>query len=219
MKLVVESAGADLFYQAVFRVPILEESENKPRFALVKQIMKNFVIRLNDIKFHQETPSDNWIRFSRFYGQAFFNVSLGIEQVSAALSHPVDEAQIKDLYTRFFELFEKFDLSSQKMTIHQQFSVDGDVNKYLYSLNPYTPEKFKNQLTEKGVTFRLRIDDHDLSIYLVAVKSIIIEGGLYLNIDFEFSPNKYDSYSAYDITRKYYDFILEGLNLTIKIDN
>jgi len=219
MKLVVESAGTDLFYKAVFREAILEVSESEPRFALAKKIMKNFMIRLNDIKFKQETPSDNWISFSRFYGQAFFNVSLGVEEVSAALRRPVDEAQVKDLYIRFFELFEKFDLSYQKMTIQQQFSVEGDVKKYLYSLNPYTPEKFANQLTEKGVTFGLRIDEHDLSIYLVAIKSIIIEGGLYLNIDFEFSPNKYDSHKAYDIARNYYEFILEGLNLTIKTDN
>lgn len=219
MKLAVESAGTDLFYQAIFREAILEESESKPRFALLKKIMKNFMIRLNDIKFNQETPSDNWIRFSRFYGQTFFNVSLGVEEVSAALRRPVDEAQVKDLYIKFFELFEKFDLSYQKMTIQQQFSVDGDVNKYLNSLNPYTPEKFENQLIEKGVIFRLRINDHDLSIYLVVIKSIIIEGGLYLNIDFEFSPNKYNSYNAYDIVRKYYDFILEGLNLTMKINN
>lgn len=219
MKLVLRPAGADIIYRAFFREPILEHSRDEPRFALVRTIMKNYIIRLNDIKFNHERPSDNWISFSKFYGRTFFTASLGVEEVNATLREPTEESQVRDIYNRFYELFSEFDLSTQRMNVHRQFFSEGNVQEYLGTLNPYTPANFVDLVDGRGISYQLKVTKHDLRVFITAVNSFFIENGLYLSVEFNFLPNKYDFPTAYNIARDHYKFILAELNLVIKEEN
>ena len=46
--------------------------------------------------------------------------------------------------------------------------------------------------------------------------ALFIQKGLYLSLEFEFSPNKYDMGRAFTVTKEQYRFILNGLDLEIK---
>ena len=155
------------------------------------------------------------MNFTKFYGQTFFAASIGFEEVSANIRNPVDKAQVKDLYYKFDDIVGSFGFSSQKMTIHHQLMPQGDLDKYLDSLNPYTPAKFIDILDGRGSIFKIRVSEHNLVVNIVAVNSILFEEGLYVNMDFEFKPMKYDFRGAFALVEEYYDLILSELNLTI----
>jgi hypothetical protein len=215
MELVTKPVGTDLEYKAFFKESIIDQSVDEPRLALIKKIQKNFDIRFNDIKFDGEFASERWMNFSKFYGSTWFAASIGFEQVSANLREPIDEIQVKDLYFRLDDIIGDFGFSTQMMTIHHQLMPEGDLSNYLNSLNPYTPKGFIEILDARGSIFKIRIAEHNLSINIVATNSIIFEKGLYVNMGFEFAPNKYDFKNAFGIIEEYYKVVLEELNLTI----
>jgi hypothetical protein len=214
MELVAKPIGTDVEYKAFFKESILEESLEKPRIALIKKVQKNFDLRYNEITFGNRL-SDQWLNFSKFYYRTFFAASIGFEEVSGNLRDPIDEVQVKDIYYKLDDIIGNFGFSSQSMTIHHQLTPQGDLTAYLNSLNPYTPKGFIKILDERGSIFKIRLSEHNLTINIVAVNSVIFEEGLYVNMGFEFAPNKYDFKDAFGIVEEYYKFVLEELNLSI----
>ena len=216
MGFVVKSETTDLSYQIFFKEPLLELMDIEPRRALVGKFLKAFKLRLDDIKFNEQTASNDWIHFSKFYGPTFFNVSFGLEQVLAVLQIPVDEAQVKDLYGKLLETFKHSPISRQYIVIRRQLSTKEDSSLFLKSLNPHCPSKFKKLLDGRGVFYTLRIPDHNLRIHITLVNSLLIEVGLYLSVENDFTPNLYTFKDTFKVTKEYDDLILEQLNLTIK---
>ena len=216
MGLVVRPRDRYLMYQGSYEKPMLELSKEEPRISLINKFLKAFQLRLNNIKFNIETASNDYIHFSKFDGPTFFDVSFGLEEVSAKLNNPQNEAQEVDLYGRLFQVLEQISVSHQKMIIDQQFSTKGDVISFLKSLNPNCPDNFKEFLHGRGVYYILKISEHELTIYITLVDSLLFPGGLYLSIENDLSPNKYDSHNAFKIAKEHYDFILGGLNLSIE---
>jgi hypothetical protein len=101
------------------------------------------------------------------------------------------------------------------MRIQVQCSTELDAELYLKKLNPNTPKKFDDFLFGRGVIFDLKNPEYDLTSHIVLSSSLFVEGGVYLSVEYEFSPNKYDFESAFKIIKDQNDFILEELNLII----
>jgi hypothetical protein len=218
MELVVRPVGTDLFYQASFSEPMLELVRDEVRESLVRNLVKNFNLRLNDIRFDTGTLSDNFIHFSKFEGISWFDVSYGLEQVRAIIRNAQKEEQVTGLYAKLAECFKDYPISKHQMNIQRQLSTEGDAASYLKSLNPEVPTAFENVLDGRGVFYTLKIPEHELKIGITLVSSLFVKGGLYLSIENDFSPNLYDFSEAFKIARKHHDFILKELNLRIDLE-
>jgi hypothetical protein len=215
MELMVKPSFVEFRYEAVLKESMLSVTVEESRISLIKKFLKAFDLRLNDIKFDGQALSNNYIHFSKFYGSTFFDVSFGLEEISARLRMPTDEAQVADLYGRLFQIFEDNPISVQRMNIQRQCSTEGDVASFFQTLNPHTPKKFQELLYSRGMIYDLKVLEHELYIHVLIANSLVVEGGLYLNIDFEFSPNKYDFENALRITKDQHEFIFKELGLKI----
>jgi len=83
-------------------------------------------------------------------------------------------------------------------------------------LKEYFHINFKKYLCGTGAYYTLTISDHNLSIYITIVESLFIQKGLYIRVENEFSPNKYDFQETFKIVKEFHEVILKGLNLYIK---
>ena len=101
--------------------------------------MKNFDLHLNDIKFSDAAPSNDYLHFSKFSDATFFNVFFGLEEVEALLQRAQNEDQVENLYGKLAQLFEQNPISLQRVTIQRHFSTEGKVSLFLESLNPNPP--------------------------------------------------------------------------------
>ncbi len=218
MELVVKPVGTELFYQVFFEKPMLDEILEGSRINLIKKLVEAFELHLNDIRFNIETPSNNYIHFSKFYGPSFFDVSFGLEEVSALLRGPKDKTMAEDFYGKLFEIFRHNTISRQKMNVQRHLSTEGDSALFLQSLNPHTPDKFHDLLYGRGVIYDLKVSEHELAIHVVIANSLFQEKGLYLSIENDFEPNQYDFKTAFKITNDKHDFILKELNLRIETE-
>jgi len=197
---------------------MLHVAEEKGRLLFVKELMNVFELRLNDIKFDANAPSNNFIHFYKFYGDSFFDVNLGLEVITARLGTPIDAEQVRDLYGRLFQLFNKMPVVQQSMTIDRHLSKknEDEVDSFLKSIAPYAPDEFKDLLFGRGVIYNLKNEDHQLLSQIMVTKSLIIPNGIFLNMIFDFSPNKYDFEKAFKVAKSQHDFILEELNIEIE---
>lgn len=218
MELIVTPVTVDLIYQVFFEEPAFELIKDESRVSLIEKMLKSFELRLNDLKFNGEALSDNFIHFSKLYAPGFLNVSFGLEEVSASLRNPRDEAQVADAYGRLFKLFEQNPISRQIMTIQRQLSTEGDSISFLNSLNPHYPSNFERFLERRGVYYTLKIPENELTIYVTVVSSLFVENGVFLSIENHFSPNRYDFKNAFKIAKERHDFILKELNISIKLE-
>jgi hypothetical protein len=217
MELKIRSFSSETAYFLVFQEPWLSVAIDKARTNLIKKILKSFELSLNDIKFHQETPSNRFLSFFKFLGQALFDVSLGLEDVTAKLNRPTDEKQIKELFGRVYSILKENTIVQQRFSIAQHFSIDGDLMDYFNDLNPNTPESFQETLSGKGVVYAMQDSENQLYTHLVVSHSLLLAGGLYVSIDFNFSPNLHDFRTAYKIAKEKHYNIFRELNL-INVD-
>jgi len=141
-------------------------------------------------------------------------MSLGLEEVSANLRNPKSVEQVNELFGFFLKLFAEIPIKVQRYTVQQQCSTKGDFGAFLQKLSPYTPDAFHNLITGSGITYNLHLPDHDLAIFITVSDSIIIEKGVFLYFQSEFSPNKYDPNASFKLVKQYYDFILKELDLS-----
>lgn len=218
MKLIFRHERVNTSYTVNLEEPMLQIAEEKGRLSFVKELMNVFELRLNDIKFDANAPSDNFIHFYKFYGASFFDVNFGLEVITARLGTPRDAEQARDLFGRLYKLFGEMPIARQSMTIDRQLSKqnEGDVDSFLASISPYTPEKFKEILFSKGVIYNLKNVDHQLFSQITVTKSLIIPNGVFLNIVFDFSPNKYEFEKAFEVAKNQHDFILKELGIEIE---
>jgi hypothetical protein len=218
MKLVVSPVSTDLQFRANFSEPQLGLGRfvDDERHLMIRKILNDFGLRLNDVKFNNLTPSNDFIHFSKIYGACFLDVSFGLEEVQILLRRAESEAQVNDIAKKIGDLIVARPLSTQRFTIQTHFSTTGQLNQYLQILNPYCPTSFKDKLNNVGVHYTLNVSDHNLAIYITAVESLFVQKGLYLSLEFEFSPSKYEFENAFAVTKEQYWFILNGLDLEVK---
>lgn len=218
MKLVICPASTDLQFRATFSEPQLGlgRSVDDERYQLIRKILTAFDLHLNDLKFNNLAPSNDFIHFSKLYGACFLDVSFGLEEIQILMRRTESETQVNDIAAKVGHLLEARPFATQRFTIQEHFSTSGQLSQYLQSLNPHCPASFEGKLNSVGVHYTLKVSDHNLAIYVTAVESLFIQKGLYLSLEFEFSPNKYDLGNALAVTKEQYRFILNGLDLAIK---
>lgn len=219
MNLVLTPVDIVFSYTAIFKEPIVDQLKEEARIAFISKLMKAFGLHLNDLKFNIEALSNKWMTFSKFLNPGFFNVSYGMEEVFASLNNPLNEEQIAEFCGKLFEMFENNPVSIQRMLLNAHHSAEGDMNSFLKSLNPYTPNNFESLVSGRGVIFNLRIPEHNLSSHITVANSLFVEKGLFLYIQIEFSPNEYNFDTAFGIAKDHYQFLLNELNLIIKREN
>ena len=218
MNLAVQPVTTDISCSAFYKEPILELVNEENRPLLVRGLLKHYNLRLNDLKFNVHTPSNDYIHFSKFYGDSFFNVSFGLEEFYANLSKPLNEELITETFSGLFNCLGENVISSIRVLIRQQLSTEDDANLFLSQLNPHTPTSFESLLSGEGVSYSLNIQEHNLTIYATVTNSLFIDGGLFLSIELEFSPYKDNFIDMFTVAKDHYDFVLNGLNLDLRIE-
>lgn len=216
MDLVVQAVETDLTHMVTFKEPQLELSKEDNRLRIINNLLKTFEIKINDIKVNLEAPSNNLWHFSRFFGRAFLDASLGLEEYTARLRNPNDKDQVSALYGKLAELFKSVPIKNQTVIIQQHLSTDGDATSHLNSLNPSCPANFKDILEQAGVHYKLKIPLHELTINITLVGSIFIPEGLYLSETMSFSQNLYDFEKTFEVLYEYHGFILKELGLSME---
>ncbi len=214
MPLILELVDISINYFAAFKEPQLNQIKEESRINLVKKLTKNFDIRLNDLKFDTTSISDKFVKFSKLINRTFFDVSFGLEQISATLRNPVNMEQVEKLFSSLFEIIEEAPIELQRFVIQAQSNTKGDSKAFLQKLTPYTPDKFNNLIAGKGITYNLLFEEFNLNGFVTVSDSIILEKGIFVFVQFEFSPNKYTPNESSQVARDQFNFILKELDLS-----
>ena len=214
MPLILELVDISINYFAVFKEPHLNQIKEESRINLVKKLTTNFDLRLNDLKFDPTSISDKFVKFSKLINRTFFDVSFGLEQISATLSNPVNMEQVEKLFSSLFEIIEEAPIKLQRFVFQAQSTTKGDSKAFLQKLTPYTPDKFNNLIAGKGITYHLLFEEFNLKGFVTVSDSIILEKGIFVFVQFEFSPNKYTPNESSQVARDQFNFILKELDLS-----
>jgi hypothetical protein len=215
MPLILEFVDISINYFAVFKEPQLNQIKEESRINLVKKLTTNFNLRLSDLIFDRVSISDKFVKFSKFINRTFFDVSFGLEQISATLSNPINIEQVEKLFGSLFEIIEEAPIELQRFVIQAQSTSKGDSKAFLQKLTPYTPNKFNNLIAGKGITYHLLFEEFNLKGFVTVSDSIILEKGIFVFVQFEFSPNKYTPNESSQVARDKFNFILKELDLSV----
>jgi hypothetical protein len=215
MKIAVKPEITDMTYYVKYKEAFLELAKQERRLPLVTQLLKDFEIRLNDVQFNEKTPSDNWIHFTKFYGEAFFNVSLGLEELTARLTKPKDEKMVVDLYGKLVQNIRPVEYDVQRFISQRHFSTTESATSFLRELNPNHPVGFGEMLEGNGVFYTLRSEANNMTVHITLANSLAVPGGLFLSVENSFWPNQFDFEKAFGIAKEFYAFIVDQLNVII----
>ncbi|MBI4596111.1 MAG: hypothetical protein HY730_07000 [Candidatus Tectomicrobia bacterium] len=138
MPLILEPTDISISYLAEFEQPQLNQIKEDSKISLVQKLITNFNLRINDLKFDTVSISDRFVSFSKFINRTFFDVSFGLEQISATLNNPESMEQVEGLFGMLFEVFIKeIPLKLQRYIIQQQSKAKGDSKSFLQKLIPF----------------------------------------------------------------------------------
>ena len=217
MELIVKPVDTSLLWHIFLREPCTEKVSSDLNILLRCDFAKTFGLRLNDITVNFNSLSNDFIHFSKFYDQTWFDVSFGLEEVSARVRNPIDEKQVITLYNGLLKFINSDIIIRQGMNIQQHLSTSGDVLSYLKSLNPNVPTKFEQLLSGRGVFYTLTVPDHELTIFITVANSLFVKGGLFLNIENTFVRNSHDFSNTFTVAKDQREFILHELGLRIEM--
>lgn len=218
MELIVKPVDTSLLWQIFFKEPCTEKVNSDLNILLRCDFAKTFGLRLNDIRLNYDSLSNDFIHFSKFYDQTWFDVSFGLEEVSTRVRNPIDEKQVFTLYNGLLKFINSDIIIRQGMNIQQHLSTSGDVLSYLKSLNPNVPAKFEQLLSGRGVFYTLTVPDHELNIFITVANSLFVKGGLYLSIENNFVRNSHDFSNTFAVAKGQREFILHELGLRMEME-
>jgi len=215
MSLILELVDLSIDYFATFKEPQLDQIKEESRINLFKKLTTNFNLKLTDLRIDSVSISDKFVKFSKFIDRTFFDVSFGVEQILATLRNPVNMEQVEKQFGSLFEIIEGIPIELQRFVIQAQSNTKGDSKAFLQKLTPYTPDKFNNLVAGKGITYHLQFQEFNLKGFVTVSDSIILEKGIFVFIQFEFSPNKYTPNESSQIASDKFNFILKELDLSV----
>jgi hypothetical protein len=215
MPLILELMDVSVNYFAAFKEPQFDQVKEESRIDLVKKLMKNFDLKLGDLRIDTTSISDKYFKFSKFINRTFFDVSLGLEQISATLNNPVNIEQVEKMFGPLFEIIGETPIELQRFVIQTQSTTKGDSKAFLQKLTPYTPDKLDDIVTGKGITYHFLFKEFDLKGSVTVSDSIILEKGIFVFVQFEFSPNKYTPNEASQLAKDQFNFFLKELDLSV----
>ena len=215
----VKTISTEAVYHLIYKIPLLSIGLDKIRIPIIKKILTQYDIRLNDINFDTNKPSDKFLSFIKFYGQTLFDVSFGFEELHATIKTPKDENQIAELFGSFYKIIssaKEFLAKRHQVTIAQHFSIEGQsLLEYFENLNPYTPEGFINKLFGKGVIYSLTDKEHNLNVQIVLTNSLLYPNAIYTRIDYDFYESQFDFFDMFEVSRETYKFLMTEMGLEI----
>lgn len=215
MPLLLEPTDLSINYFAEFQEPQLNQIKEDSRIALTQKLTANFNLRLSDLIYDSASISDKFVRFSKLINRTFLDVSFGLEQISATLRNPADMEQVEKLFGLLFELIDRIPFKLQRYIVQQQSTAQGDTKAFMQKLAPYTPDKLHKFISGRGITYQLLSQDHNLASFITVSDSIILQKGIFLYVQLDFFPNKYDPYATFQLARDHYNFILKELDLSV----
>jgi len=218
MPLLLEPAEISITYLAEFKEPQLNLIKEDSRIRLAKQLTTNFGLKLNDLKYDAASVSDRFVKFSKFFGPTFFDVSFGLEQVLAALNNPGDVAHIRKIFTLLFDVLGEVPIKSQRIIVQQQCSTKGDFKGLLQKLSPHSPDQLEKFISGRGITYHLRFGEHNLAAFVTVADSLMIDKGAFIYVQLDFAPNKYDPHKTLEVAEGHFDFLLRGLDLSVRTE-
>jgi len=216
MKITVKPERADFTYYAKYKEPSLDWVKEENRFRLIKQILKNYGLSLSDIRFDEKALSQNWMHFSKFEERTFFDVSLGLEELTARLSNPKSEKGLTDFYRKIFETVGQIEIAMQRLAAQWHFSTKENAISFLRNLNPECPVGFKEILEGNGVFYTLKSEPKNMTSHITLVNSLVVSGGLFLSVENVFWPIQYDFEKAFSHSKEMHDFIVNQLGLVVE---
>jgi hypothetical protein len=215
MPLILEPADLSISYFAEFKEPQINQIKEESRIDLIKKLTTNFKLKLSDLKFDLNSVSDKFVKFSKLINRTFLDVSLGWEQILATLSNPVDMKQAESLFGSLFKIIEGIPIELQRFVFQLQSNTKGDSKAFLQKLTPFTPDKFNEAVVGKGITYHLLFKELNLKSFVTVSDSIILEKGIFLFVQFDFSPNKYTPNESIQLVKEQTDFIFKELDLSL----
>ncbi|MCX5847411.1 MAG: hypothetical protein NTW12_13805 [Deltaproteobacteria bacterium] len=218
MKLMIKLVSTDIEYNIFFKEPLFNYIEKDWNLHVLRNLIKIYDLKLNDIKINQLSPSDNLYHFMKFFGQSSFDVSLGLEQISSMIRFAISEEQICDLNLRLSGIYLNSTIVRQRFALYQQAEVEGDVNEFIAYLNPWIPSDFKGVLAGKGVTYHFEIPDDNAILHWSLANSLPIKGGLFLSCQLTFEPNNYDFKKSFELARGYYYSFMDSLGIAVQME-
>ncbi len=218
MMLNVKPFKTDVIMHAQYKESMLGLAKEDSRISLVRRLQEAFGLRLDAIKFNNETISGNYIHITKSYGSALFALSFGLEETSANLYDVESGQQIVDSYGVLFKILDEIPIRTMRVNVSRHFETEGDLGSYLKSLNPQVPKGFETLLTGRGAFYNLRIPEQNLNIFLTIVNSLLVAKGLFLGIDYYFDSYALDFDGISGLVTKNDEFILKELELKIKTE-
>lgn len=213
MAILAKSVSTEITYYASFDEPRFDLVLENRREALFRNIFQSFKIRLNEIKFNHDAPSNNYIHFSKFFGETFFDVSYGLEEVTSIIRKPDNAKEVFDLNSALFSSFQGQNLALQRLLIQQHFLVESGLQTLFHRLNPYTPPTFSETVTGKGVNYTLQTNS-DQTVYIFIAPSLFVKDGLFLSLEHLFKPGHYDFDTVFNCVHKMYLSLLKEIDIT-----
>jgi hypothetical protein len=218
MMLIVKPLKIDVTMNAQYKESMLGLAKEDSRISLVRRLQEIFALRLDAIKFNNETLSGNYIHITKYYGSALFSLSFGLEETSANLYDVKSGKEIVDSYGVLFNILDEIPIRTMRVNVSRHFETEGDLGSYLRSLNPHVPKRFETLLKGRGAFYHLRIPENNLSIFLTIVNSLLVAKGLFLGIEYYFDPYAFNFDDVSGLVTKNDEFILEELELKIKTE-
>ena len=215
----VKEELGDVRYFALYQDPLLDLAIDKTRLNLIRAIMNTFAINLNSIKFRTDLPSDKLICFNKFFGNTFVDVSIGIEELSVTINRLEDEQQAHDILSKIITAMKKikgFEIANQKITLSQHYSSDEDSNDFFQTLNPKTLESLSDMIKNQGVLYHLFDEENNCNISILVDPSLVFAGGIFINADLQFYPNKFNFNEMFVYAKKKYYEIGFALGMEYK---
>lgn len=208
----------DANYSVSYTSPLFNIISEKNRIAVLKKLMLSFEIRLDSIKFNSESASTKFIGFTKFYGNTFVDVSIGIEELTIVFN------RLNDGQLAFFVIdkiisaltgFEDFEINNQKVAFWKHYQTSEDIKQYFDELNPYTPDDFESLLQIKGAFYNLRDEDNNCNITVLANRSAAVKDGVFIHTDFHVHPNLFSHKQMFSYAGTMYNKIAKSLQLDI----
>lgn len=219
MKTNITPEITDVTWDVALKEAMLNTIVEKARHQLIGYLQKAFGLKLNDIKFDQNAPSNNFIHFTRFFGQTMLDVSLGLEDISIKISRPENFDQVKNLIGYMHNVYQNFPIAEYAIAISRHFKVNGDLDTFLEFMCPFAPDSFKEMLNGRGVIYGLNLDDHELNCQIIATKSLLIPNGLFLRTHFSLKTHEKEYEKIVEKIASGYRFVLKGFMLEIEGEN
>jgi hypothetical protein len=191
MKYNLSPVSADSSYTFYFKEPLIDLYKPSTRFDLIGRLLKEFRISIDDLKIETGKPSGQALEFSKFYGDIWLGVLIGLEKVEATFRPVPKDELLSKCCSGLYDIFGKDLLASYGMTVRAHLTVKEGAAAFLESLNPNVPPVLAPLVKARGVSFEFEIPQHELVIGVIITNSVVYSNAIYLALDGKFSSNRY----------------------------